>query len=300
MRTQPIKVREIGGVTAEDAEGFWASRTSHESTQDPPRATLARLNLRPSRTRGQHFLVDERIAERQVDEAALRRTETVLEIGPGLGVLTRRLVERAKRVVAIESDRRLASHLRERLPMVELIEGDAVRVAWPPFDVLVSNLPFQISSPVTFRLLETPFDRAILMYQREFAERMMARPGTSAYSRLTVGVYARAVCELLERVPRNAFHPRPRVDSAIVRLRPRPPPFLIADPALFHAVTEVLFQHRRKTIENGLRLSPDRFGFTVVEMAEAIAAVPHRTRRVGDLRPEEIAEIANAMVMAKG
>src|SRR2546428_11797710 len=92
------------------------------------------------------------------------------------------------------------------------------------------------------------------MYQWEFARRMVGKPGTEDYSRLSVGVYRRAACEILERGPRNAFHPQPRVDSALVRLEPRPAPFSIADPGRYDAGVDALFAHRRKKVENGLRL----------------------------------------------
>src|SRR5438445_11322758 len=218
-----------------------------------PGEVLADLGVRPRRRMGQHFLIDARVAARQVAHAQIRRSEVVLEIGPGLGVLTRLLAERAKRVVAIEADRRFAEYLRRTLPDVEVISGDALKVEWPPFDVLASNLPYQISSPLTSRLLAHAFDRAILMYQWEFARRMRAKPGTADYSRLTVGVYRRAACEILERVPRNAFYPQPRVDSAIVSPVPTPSPFPLEEPGRFDAVVDALFAHRRQTAANGLQ-----------------------------------------------
>ncbi len=260
---------------------------------------LGRLDVRPSRSRGQHFLVDARVAARQIDHADLRASEVVLEIGPGLGVLTRRLVERAKRVVAIESDRRFAEYLRTAVPDAEILHGDALKVDWPRFDVMVSNLPYQISSPLTFRLLETPFDRAVLMYQWEFARRMVAEPGTSDYSRLSVGVHVRAACTILERVPRNAFHPQPKVDSALVRLEPRPSPFPIADPEVYDAVVAALFEHRRKTVENGLRLAWSSFAGSPGAFETRLRDLPFRGRRVEELRPEDLEVIAEAVVGAK-
>src|SRR5438094_307480 len=183
---------------------------------------------------------------------------------------------------------------------VEVIQGDALRVDWPRFDVMTSNLPYQISSPLTFRLLDHAFDRAVLMYQWEFARRMRASPGTADYSRLTVGVYRRAACEILERVPRNAFYPQPRVDSAIVSLVPRPSPFPLEELGRFDAVVDALFAHRRKTVENGLRLGWAAFARSREELEALLPGVPHRTRRVGELSPEEIARIAEAIRMAKG
>ncbi len=260
---------------------------------------LSRLGVRPSKSRGQHFLVDTRVAARQIDHADLRPSDVVLEIGPGLGVLTRRLVERARHVVAIESDRRFATYLQRAVPDAEIVHGDALKVDWPAFDVMVSNLPYQISSPLTFRLLGTPFDRAILMYQREFARRMVAAPGTPDYSRLSVGVYVRAACTILERVPRNAFHPRPKVDSALVRLEPRPPPFPIARPDVFDAVAAALFEHRRKTVENGLRLSWSSFADTPEALEARLRDLPFRGRRVETLRTEDLELVARAIVGPK-
>ena len=269
-------------------------------TTEGPREALRRLGIRPSRSRGQHFLVDPRVAERQLDHADLRPSDVVLEIGPGLGVLTRSLVQRAGRVVAIESDRRLASYLREAVPDAEILHGDALELEWPRFDVMVSNLPYQISSPLTFRLLAAPFDRAVLMYQWEFARRLVAAPATPDYSRLSVGVYVRAACAILERVPRNAFHPQPQVDSALVRLSPRPCPFPIADPEAFDQVVAALFEHRRKTVENGLRLAWSSFAESPDALEARLAFLPARGRRVEELRPEEIEQVARALVQAKG
>lgn len=256
--------------------------------------------MRPSKSRGQHFLVDARVAARALAHADVHASDTVLEIGPGLGVLTRGLVERAKRVVAIESDRRFAEYLRRAVPAAEIVHADALKVEWPAFDVMVSNLPYQISSPLTFRLLGTPFDRAVLMYQWEFARRMVAAPGTEDYSRLSVGVYVRATCEILERVPRNAFLPQPRVNSALVRLEPRPSPFPIADPDRFDAVVAALFEHRRKTVENGLRLAWRSLAASPAALEASLPEVPFRGRRVEELRPEEIELVASATVRAKG
>lgn len=266
---------------------------------EDPRRTLSRLGVRARKGLGQHFLVDARVAARHLAHARVGPSEVVLEIGPGLGVLTRSLVERAKRVVAIETDHRFAAYLRKAIPGAEIIEGDALKVAWPPFDVMVSNLPYQISSPITFRLLEVPFDRAVLMYQWEFARRMIAKPATADYSRLSVGVYRRAACEILERVARNAFHPQPRVDSALVRLEPRPCPFPLDNPKLYDALVDALFEHRRKTIENGLRLSWSSFARSQEVLEALLPSLPHLGRRVEELRPEEIGLLADAIVRAK-
>jgi 16S rRNA (adenine1518-N6/adenine1519-N6)-dimethyltransferase len=265
-----------------------------------PRKILADLGVRPRKGLGQHFLVDLRVGARHIAHAQVGPSDTVLEIGPGLGVLTRALAAVARRVIAIEADRRFVSYLRKSVPEADVIEGDALKVEWPPFDVMASNLPYRISSPLTFRLLDAAFDRAVLMYQWEFARRMVARPGSPDYSRLSVGVYRRASCEILERVPRNAFYPPPKIDSGLVRLRPRPCPFPLPDSEGFDAVVDALFEHRRKTVENGLRLAWATFAPSREALEGLLPGLPFRGRRVEELAPEEIGQIASGLRRPKG
>jgi len=259
------------------------------------RARLRSLGVRATKGLGQHFLLDERIAHRHVEYAGIAASDVVLEIGPGLGVLTRPLAGKAARVVAVEKDRRLASGLRGLAANVEVIEGDAVKVDLPPFDRVVSNLPYQISSPITFRLLDLPFQRAVLMYQREFADRLVATQRDDAYSRLSVKAYTRARAETAETVPRSAFWPQPKVDSAIVILEPRPPPFPLRDAAVFDAVVDATFQHRRKAIENGLALSWRRFAPTRAAFDALLDGAPYLRSRPEELTPEQFGELADAL-----
>ena len=231
---------------------------------------------------GQHFMVDERILKREVEYADVSDKDVVLEIGPGTGNLTKYLVERAKKVYAIEKDRALARLIEDEFPEVEVIVGDAMDMDWPEFDKMVSNIPYEISSPLTFKLLEHEFRLAVITYQLEFAERLVAYAGDWAYSRLSVMAYYRAEMEMLERVPKSAFRPRPKVDSAIVRIIPRKePPFHVEDEKLFEEVVRVLFSARRKTVRSALKA---RYGELKTE---------YGSMRVEELTPEEIGEIAN-------
>jgi 16S rRNA (adenine1518-N6/adenine1519-N6)-dimethyltransferase len=243
---------------------------------------------------GQHFLIDEALAKREVIYAEISKDDVVLEIGPGKGVLTHLLAAQAKRVLAVEIDDRLVSFLSSRLPRnVELINGDILKIplaSMPRFTKIVSNIPYEISSPLTFMLLDQPFKVGVLIYQKEFAERMIASPGTSAYCRLSVGVYYKATCELLEVVPRSSFKPQPQVDSAVIQLKPRSkPPFTIPDEAFFFSLTRVLFNHRRKRIKTILRR----------HLGGSIDQVPYGDQRVEELTPEEIARISTYL-MEKG
>lgn len=251
--------------------------------------------------KGQHILIDREIINRQVDYANVTKKEIVLEIGPGLGALTQKLAERAGKVVAIEKDLRMFSYLKQKIPQnVEIINADVLETKLPEFDVVVSNLPYQISSPVTFKLLNHGFRRAILMYQKEFAERMMAKCGDKGYSRLSVNVYYRAEVRILEFVSREAFYPMPEVDSAIVELLPRKPPFSVISEETFFKVVDRLFSQRRKKIKNTLvdlvaEELRNRETYSKSALREIIQRLPFGDERVERLSPEKIALLTDKL-----
>jgi 16S rRNA (adenine1518-N6/adenine1519-N6)-dimethyltransferase len=264
------------------------------------RTRLRAIGVHASKGLGQHFLLDEGIADRHVELAHVDGNDVVLEIGPGLGILTERLLRTGATVVAVERDRRLARALHDLHGKLQVLEGDAVKVPLPPFGKVVSNLPYQISSPITFRLFDHPFERAVLMYQREFAERLVAKPGTEDYSRLTVKTYVRCRAEVAARVSRAAFWPMPKVDSAIVVLEPRPSPFPMTNEGVFDVVVDATFAHRRKTIENSLRLERRRFAKTDAAFDRMLEAAPYRRNRPEELAPEQFGELADALAHQKG
>jgi 18S rRNA (adenine1779-N6/adenine1780-N6)-dimethyltransferase len=168
-----------------------------------------------------------------VEKAQLRPTDTVMEVGAGTGNLTVRLLRYAKKVIAFEVDPRMIIELTKRVQALgpelanrlEVIHGDVLRANWPFFDVFVANIPYQISSPLLFRLLahRPAFRCAVIMFQREFAQRLVARPGDAAYGRLAVNVQLLARVEQLMKVSRNSFRPPPRVDSSVMRIQLRQP-----------------------------------------------------------------------------
>ena len=241
---------------------------------------------------GQNFLIDHQVAEREVAYAKITKDDVVLEIGPGKGILTTKLAEKAKKVIAIEIDKQLIEHLYKIIPQnVELINGDALKVDFatlPTFNKIVSNLPFQISSPITFKFLENKFDVALLIYQKEFADRMVAKSGSKDYSRLSVSTYYRAKCELLEIVSKILFYPQPKVDSCMIRLTPRSsPPFSVVNESFFFDLTNKLFNHRRKKIKTTLNKIYERLDKDII---------PHLDKRVEELAPEQIGELSNILV----
>ena len=211
---------------------------------------------------GQHFLVCTSTAEGIVRAEGLAPGEAVLEIGPGRGVLTERMLASGGVVTAVELDRKLAAALAARFPEgLRVLQGDFLRLdlaSLPSPCAVVSNLPYAVAAPILQRLLDWPgWDRAVLMFQKEVAERILAGPGTRKYGPLTLSVLLKADAEPVRVVPRACFSPRPGVDSAVVRLRRLDRPRLaegVSEEGFFKAVGAA-FQHRRKTVAKSMSLS---------------------------------------------
>ncbi len=213
---------------------------------------LKKYDITPRYRLGQNFLIDEGVLKRQVEYADLKGRDVVLEVGAGLGSLTEFLLEKARKVIVIEKDKRMVEVLEDRFKdEIEIIEGDAVKVAFPVFDRLVSNIPYSISSPLTFKLFKTDFKMAVITYQEEFARRLVAGPGERDYSRISVASDYHADIEIIETLPPETFYPAPEVGSAIVRIVLRKPPFEVDEKRYFKLVTG-LFIHKKKTVRKAL------------------------------------------------
>ena len=270
-------------------------------------ALLARHGLSPKKSLGQNFLVDPRVQERIVATAELQAEDVVVEIGAGLGALTARLADVASRVIAIDRDAQLVAVLRTELadrPNLEIVLGDALefdlgqaaREAGRPL-VVVGNLPYVVTSPVLFATIEAAaggqvVDRAIFMVQKEFAQRMLASPGSRTYGRLSVMVQQAAAAEILFHVGAGAFLPAPAVTSTVLRLRPRQQPLAeVVDPELFARVVREAFGTRRKMLRRALEP-----GFGGARAAAALeAAGIAGTRRAEELAVADFARLANAL-----
>jgi 16S rRNA (adenine1518-N6/adenine1519-N6)-dimethyltransferase len=226
------------------------------------RRLMAAEHLRPHKSLSQNFLTDEAALDEIVAAAELEPGDQVVEVGPGLGVLTRRLLAAGASVLAVELDPRLAAYLRRELagvPDFELIEADALtlhpREIFPGLRFkLVANIPYHITSPLLHAFLEgdRPPDLTVLLVQDEVAERVAAPPGGMSY--LSVFVQNVASAEIVARVPAAAFEPPPDVDSAILRLRRRDEPAVAVGSGRepFYRVVQAGFRQRRKQIHNGL------------------------------------------------
>ncbi|MFH1276767.1 MAG: 16S rRNA (adenine(1518)-N(6)/adenine(1519)-N(6))-dimethyltransferase RsmA [Candidatus Eisenbacteria bacterium] len=248
----------------------------------------------PRKSLGQNFLVDPNILRKIASSAEVGPGERVVEIGSGPGTLTELLAERAAEVISVEIDRELLEAQRERLrerKNVRFVPGDFLE-----FDlegaaaggslVVVGNIPYHATSPILDRVLEASaaarVDRAVFLVQKEVAARLAANPGTKDFGRLTLAVRYRAEVEVLFKVGPAAFRPRPRVDSAVIRLRfHHPPAVRAADERALFELARVLFSGRRKMIRTGLRAARSL-------TPEEIAAVEERSGVNLSARPEEL------------
>lgn len=246
----------------------------------------------------QHFLIDKNILSRIIEYGQLKSSDTVLEIGAGFGNLTEKIASKAGKVIAVEIDPELSSSL-SRLPNVKVINEDVLKIEFPPFNKVISNLPYSISSPVTFKLLKHKFDFGILMYQLEFARRMLALPDTPDYSRLSIAVQYFADVEMLEVVPRSAFSAPPQVQSAIIKLTPRPPPYKVKDEKFFMDFIKIIFSQRRKKLRNGILNNAGLLGIDDPEKLLKKLPADIVNKRAETLAPEILAELAEIITNEK-
>lgn len=236
---------------------------------------MNQYNFRCTKSLGQNFLADPNIIQKIVQAGDLKKTDRVLEIGPGLGVLTQQIAKEVDKVVALEKDAKLLPILEETLADLDNVEvflGDALKV---DFDALVldndfsksykiiANLPYYITTPLLFKLMENNFtwEKMIIMIQKEVATRLSASPGTKDYGSLTLTINYYAKVEYLFKVPSNVFIPKPAVDSAVISLSKRDKPaVLVPDEEFFFKVIRASFGQRRKTLLNCLTSSFSHLG----------------------------------------
>lgn len=211
--------------------------------------------IAPNTSIGQHFLKNPAVISAIVQKSGVKGTDVVLEIGPGTGNMTIPLLQQAKQVVALECDSRMIREVLKRVEgtpfsnKLKLIQGDAIKTAWPFFDLMVANLPYQISSQVVFKLLahRPMFRCAVVMFQEEFALRLTARPGEALYCRLSVNTQLLAKVDQLLKVGKQNFRPPPKVESRVVRIEPKNPP----PPVNFEewdGMIRLLFNRKNKTL----------------------------------------------------
>ena len=263
---------------------------------------LNRFKLRADKKLGQNFLIDENVVRQIVEAAELSEADTVLEVGPGIGTLTQGLAESKAKVVAVELDTRLLPVLATTLEgydNVRVVHGDILKVnimeevGAPSFKVC-ANLPYYITTPIIFALLEKrlPMERLVAMVQKEVAERMAAQPGGKEYGALSVAIQYYTEPKIAFIVPPTSFIPAPAVDSAVIVCKRREkPPVEVCDEGLFFRVVKAAFSLRRKMLSNSLK----NMGIKSEQVAKwlELAGVDGK-RRAETLSLEDFAKLTNS------
>jgi 16S rRNA (adenine1518-N6/adenine1519-N6)-dimethyltransferase len=260
---------------------------------------LRRFRIVPNKVLGQNFMIEPALFEKLSAYAAVGKADVVLDAGAGFGFLTIFLAYKCKGVIAVETDPHVAAALREQLQgvgNVTLVEGDVLKADLPKFSKVVAVPPYYLSSRLVMWLLERKVACAVLILQREFANKLVASVGSEDYGWLTVVACHDAEVGLLDVVPKELFYPQPAVDSVIVRLVPwKQAPFAVADAALFRRMVQWLFNQRNKKLGNAL----EPFLKSVLKLPKEEArkracAVPFSERRVRELAPKDFGALANA------
>ncbi len=249
------------------------------------------IKIIPKKELGQHFIKDVNILKREIKYAKIGKNDTVLEIGSGIGNLTELLAQKTKKVIAIEKDKQFKDcldDLQRKYNNLKIIWGDVLTVNIPYFNKVVSNLPFKIALPLTFKLLEYDFDLGILIYQKRLAKRLCAFPGQKGYSRITVQVRRVANVKILELIKKTSFYPSPKVDCAIVKIKKTKPKFDISSEDFFKRTLDFMFFKRTKTVRQVLpilklkhlqnkrihQLTPKQFGIIAGVLHEKNIKIP--------------------------
>lgn len=264
------------------------------------KSLLKEHQIVPNKLLGQNFMVDPSVFPKLSKHAKLGADDTVLDAGAGFGFLTSFLATKCKNVIAVEKDPRVAVVLRERVkyvPNVSVIEGDMLKVQVPFFSKAVSIPPYYLSSHLVTWLLERDLDCAVLIVQKEFADRLVAPVSSEEYGWLRVVTYQRAEAELLDEVPKWMFHPQPEVDSIIVKLTPwATPPFPVKNVLFFRRLVKWLFTQRNKKLNNAVApFIRSELKLDKGKAQEVALALPVRDKRVRELAPNDFGEIADAL-----
>jgi len=261
---------------------------------------LRSYRIVPNKLLGQNFMVEPVLYLKLCSYAALSSSDVVLDAGAGFGFLTRFLSDKCKAVIAVEKDPQVAKVLREQVKSygnVTVVEGDMLKAKLPPFNKVVAIPPYYLSSALAVWLFERKVDCAVLIVQKEFAQRLVAPVGSEEYGWLTVVAYQQAEVEVFDVVPKELFYPQPEVDSVIISLKPwSAEPFEVKNRAFFVRLVKWLFTQRNKKL--GKALAPflkSNFKMTKDKAEQLALNVPFHERRVRELPPKAFGEIANAL-----
>lgn len=260
---------------------------------------LRRYRIYPKKRFGQHFIAESSIFRVLAELAQITPNDVVLDIGTGLGFLTHFLAEKCKEVLAVELDSRLVKILRERfkdLPNVKVIEGNVLKVHLPPFSKVVSIPPYNISSYLLKWLFNKNFVCAVLVLQKEFANRIVAPVGSKDYGWLSVLSNYHFEVEVFDELPKWMFYPPPKVDSVTVRLTPiKQSPFPVKNYNFFLKFVQALFTQRNKKVRNAIPYFLKKHYIASEEAVKFAGSLPFHDKRVRELAPEDFGELANVL-----
>lgn len=258
---------------------------------------LKQYDIKPKKKLSQNFVVCSNLISKIIDCASIESSDIILEIGAGLGFLTKRIAEKARKVIAVEIDGKLVNVLRSLLKdfnNVEIIQADIMKLGSINVDKIISNVPFNISSPLLFKIAkEYHFKRAVLTLQKEFVDRMLAKPGSRDYGRLSVTSNFFFYIEFIDKVPRRCFYPPPRVDISLIRISMNRSIPLNPLDEFFLELTRFIFTQRNRKLKNVL----PKF-FEVIKIPkdlwdEILSGIPFQEMRVIDLSVNDVYGISS-------
>jgi len=261
---------------------------------------LETFRIAPNKVLGQNFLAEPSLYPKLCTYAELNATDVVLDAGAGFGFLALYLASKCKAVVAVEKDPQVAAVLRDKVkqvPNITAIEGDMLKASLPTFNKVIALPPYYLSSNLVMWLLNRPLDCAVLVVQKEFAQRLNAAVGSEEYSWLAVVTFQHGSAELLDEVPKTMFYPPPEVDSVILRLTPhKTKPFSVKDEVSFVRLTKSLFTERNKKLAKAIfPFIRSNFKLSKQEAEKLAHTLPFHEKRVRELSPKDFGAIANVL-----
>lgn len=269
------------------------------SLMEKAKLLLRTYNIIPQKSLGQCFLVEPTVFECLIYYALIDSNDVVLDLGAGLGFLTCSLARKCQSVLAVEIDEKLVKVLRNHVadvPNIRIIHGDVFKAKLVSFNKVVSVPPYNISSTLMLWIFKKKFDCAVLVVQREFAERIVASVDSKNYGWLSVIAYYYADVEILDEVPKWMFYPQPKVDSVIIRLKLKTPPFPLKNEKLFKELVKLLFTRRNRKVRNAiLPFLRCKNNITMRKHEEIAISIPFFNRRVRELAPEDFGLLTNVL-----
>ena len=268
------------------------------SLQETLQQLLQVFRITPNKVLGQNFMVEPAFFSRLAIYAELVSSDVVLDVGAGFGFLSKFLGDKCSCVIAVEKDPCVALVLRQQTSVfsnIVVVEGDVLKTVLPNFNKVIAAPPYYLSSKLVLFLLDCTVDCIVLIVQKEFANRLVAKVGSDDYSWLTVIVYQKATVEVLDLVPKDMFYPSPDVDSVILRIKPRQhPAFTVKDSYFFKQMVKWLFIERNKKVSNALEpFIKNTLKMCKPDFQKIIQNVSYREIRPRELAPEDFGVLAD-------